>query len=117
MFGSWAERVTASLIAHCDSLRRLWFHPHPDPQLERSPLLTQSVTATSSQPYLVLIRLYALLGHLAYHCPALVGLGRREAELVVGWITTVPTNKVSRELLNRVEFVQVAEMLLSAIPI
>lgn len=117
IFLAWSRRSAPRLISYCDSLRRLWLHPHPDPKLDRSPLSTQPFTAASSQPYLVLIRLYAILGHLAFHLPQLEGVGMREAEMVVGWIASPVGSRASRELLQRNEFVQVAELLLSSISV
>ncbi|PJF19947.1 hypothetical protein PSACC_00248 [Paramicrosporidium saccamoebae] len=107
-YSDWSVEM-GRLIRWCDSLRRLWRHP---PVGSQSPLLTQPVNAVTSQPYLVLIRMYAILGHLATTMP--LQLGMTEATMVVGWITETPKG-VAGELLGRPEFVSVAETILSSI--
>lgn len=109
LYQDWDHR-TSKLISWCDSLRMLWFHSPIG--TENSSLLTQPVTAASSQPYLVLIRIYAILGHLASNVN--LSLSMRDVEAVVNWIGIPMTNKVSQDLLYRPEFVHVADMLLSS---
>jgi hypothetical protein len=107
-YSDWSVEMER-LIRWCDSLRRLWLHP---PVGNQSPLLTQPVNAVTSQPYLVLIRMYAILGHLAMTMP--LRLGTTEVTAVIGWITEMPTGVVG-ELLGRPEFVNVAETILASI--
>lgn len=120
VYRDWARKASPSLISWCDSLRRLWINSAalPTGPDGKSPLFTQPFTASSSQPYLVLIRLYAILGHLSYHLgSSLEGPGPREAAMVVEWMAGVEGTAAGRQLLDRVEFLQVAELLLASINI
>lgn len=113
---SWCYKVAPQLVLQIDRVRRLWTYPNFGPQLGKSPLLTQPINAITSQPYLVLIRMMAILGHLTNTQPAKnLGLGHSEAERLVEWMTTPVPTAACEELLRSSEIMAITESLLASV--